>query len=167
MFRSLWLLGMALWLGSAFGVTWLAIPAVFSPGYKDLAGPYAAGQAAQAILARLFVAQYLFGGLACLTLLVRRPSLRQFPGRLAAGIVPVVAALTLAAGLGLQPRLRTWNAIRHDPSATPEQQAQATARFRAWHGVSQAGNLASMAGLTLAFLGAARRTWAMPSTDAS
>ncbi|MFM8357624.1 MAG: DUF4149 domain-containing protein [Verrucomicrobiota bacterium] len=167
MFRSIWLLGMALWLGSAFGVSWLAIPAVFSPGYRDLAGPYAAGQAAQAILARLFIAQYFFCGLACLALLARRSSLPQFPGRLAAGIVPAVAALTLAAGLVLQPRLRTWNDTRHDPTANPGQKARATARFRVWHGVSQGGNLAAMAGLTLAFLSAARRTGATPSTKAS
>lgn len=157
MLRSFWLLGLALWLGSSFGVTWLAIPAVFSPEYKELAGPYAAGRAAQGILARLFLAQYVFGGLFCLGLLWQRHRLRQFPGRFAATLLPVVTALGLAAGLGLQPRLKAWHQIMYDPATPTDQKTLMTGKFRAWHGVSQAGNLAAMIGLTLAFVSTARR----------
>lgn len=167
MLRSLWLLGLALWLGSAFGVTWLAIPAVFSPEYKELAGQYAAGRAAQGILARLFLAQYAFGGLACLLLLWQRRNVRRFPGRFTAGVLPLVTALGLAAGLGLQPRLKAWHQTMYDPATPAEQKTLVTSKFRAWHGVSQVGNLASMIGLTLAFLSAARRSLSSPAEGGS
>jgi hypothetical protein len=148
--RYLGILNAALWLGAAVFLI-VSLPAIFgfsaefntplSPG-----GNYLIGWAAQRILARFFILQYCCGaiGLGHLTLewlYCGKPLVQRNLGILAA-----LAGLALAGGLLMQPKLTDlhWQMYY---GATQAARDQAGRAFKAWHAVSECGNVLAIGGL--------------------
>ncbi len=148
--RYLGILNAALWLGAAVFLI-IGLPAIFSDELKNAiggGGPVVVGWAAQRILARFFLLQYCCGavGLAHLTLewlYCGKPLLQRNLGLLA-----LLMALALAGGLWMQPKLNNLHHLKYY-GATVAVRDGADRAFKAWHGVSECGNLVAVGGLLI------------------
>jgi hypothetical protein len=153
--RYLGILNAAIWLGAAVFLM-IGLPAVFSQHFKDAIAKVGLerapnlvpvpGWAAQLIFARFFILQYVCCGVGLTHLVLEclycgKPLLQRNLGVLAA-----LTALALAGGLWLQPMLIHLNSVKYYGS-NPDLQASADHSFKAWHGVSEIGNLLAIAGL--------------------
>ena len=149
------ILNTALWLGAAVFLM-IGLPAVFSQHFKDAIAkvgleraPYLVpipGWAAQLIFARFFILQYVCCAIGLTHLVLEclycgKPLVQRNLGVLAA-----LAALALAGGLWLQPKLVQLNSLKYYGD-TPAIQQTADHSFKAWHGVSELGNLFAIGGL--------------------
>ena len=157
--RYLGILNAALWLGAAVFLI-IGLPALFSDEFKTgffgPGAPYFAGLAAQRILARFFILQYWCGGvgLAHLTLewlYCNKPLVQRNLGLLA-----VLIGLALVGGLWMQPKLEGLHRQMYY-GATRAAQDGAGRAFKAWHLVSECGNLIAIGGL-LVYLWRASRS---------
>ena len=153
--RYLGILNAAIWLGAAVFLM-IGLPAVFSQHFKDAIAkvgleraPYLVpipGWAAQLIFARFFILQYVCCGIALVHLVLEclycgKPLFQRNLGLLA-----VLAALTLAGGLWMQPKLNNLNSLKYY-GTTSEIQQSAGQSFKTWHGISEIGNLIGIGGL--------------------
>ena len=148
--RYLGILNAALWLGAAVFLI-ISLPAVFSDELKKAigpGGPVVVGWAAQRIMARFFILQYCCGavGLAHLTLEWLYCGKSLFQRNL--GILAVLMGLALAGGLWMQPKLKDLHTVMYY-GASRAAQEEAGRAFRAWHGVSECGNLVAIGGLLI------------------
>jgi hypothetical protein len=152
------ILNAALWLGAAVFLI-IGLPAIFTDEFKAAigpGGPVVVGWAAQRILARFFILQYCCGaiGLAHLTLewlYCGKPLLQR-----SLGILAVLIGLALAGGLWMQPKLKELHTrMYYGPTRTAQDEAGRA--FKAWHGVSECGNVLLVGGL-LIYLWRASRT---------
>jgi hypothetical protein len=143
--RFVGLLNAAVWCGSAIFLI-VGLPPLFSDEMKRLLGAAGVGFAAQTILARFFMLQYVCGaiGLAHVAaewLWLGRPLWRRNLALLV-GLI----CLALVGGLWIQPRLRGLHQTMYY-GQTAEQKNQAGREFRKLHGSSQIANLLVIAGL--------------------
>jgi hypothetical protein len=148
------ILNAAVWCGASIFL-FIGLPAVFSDDLKRELGQIGVapgaqamgvGFAAQAVLARYFILQYCCAAIALAHLALEwlyagKPLLQRNLAILAA-----LAGLALAGGLWMQPKLKD---LHHTMYLAPTQPAreEAARAFRAWHGVSECGNLLVVGGL--------------------
>lgn len=144
------ILNAALWLGAAVFLI-IGLPGIFgiSNELKTAIGPggnFALGSAAQRVLARFFILQYCCCGIGLAHLTLEwlysgKPLVQRNLGILAA-----LTGLALAGGLLMQPKLTDlhWQMYY---GATQAARDQAGRAFRAWHAVSECGNLLAIGGL--------------------
>ncbi len=135
----------AAWFGSAIFLV-VALPPLFSAEMKRLLGLPGVGFAAQTIVARYFVLQYIcaaiaLGHLIAEWLITGRPLLRFNLG-LIAGLI----GLALLGGLWMQPKLRDLHQGIYY-GATADIRDKSAKSFRAWHGASESANLLVIAGV--------------------
>lgn len=128
---------LALWLGSALAVSFVAIPVVFDPDTRAALPAEAVGRVAQSILGRFFWVQLVLCGLGLLARLGAGGRWARWE-RFAWGLLGLGSLL---AAFWLHPKLRELHRVKYDPRAAAETRAAAAASFRGWHGGSQAGNL--------------------------
>ena len=150
--RFLGVLNAAVWFGAAVFVTFFAGPAFFSDRMIHALADqrYYAGAAAQVFLGRYFILHYVCGALAVVHLAAEWLYLGRRLTRFTLGLLTVIIALTLFGGGWMQPKLHGLHHAMYF-GATPAEQAAATKTFRAWHGASQAANLAVVCGLLVYF----------------
>lgn len=147
MLRRLLLLVLALWLGMGLGISFVAIPHVFSPAVRDALPSGGPGRIAQGILLRTFWAQ---AGLAAAACLLHGATRREagMPGvRQRDLLLPALLATSLAALFWVHPTMRGHFERKHDPALAEAERTAAGREFAAWHGASQAGNLLVLAGV--------------------
>ena len=154
--RFIGVVNAAIWFGSAIFVI-VAVPVFFTPEAKQIFPGVYYGLAAQMIIGRFITLQYWCGSIAMLHLLVERYYTGRVVERLTTILLTVMFALTLVAGLWIQPKLKAWHITIHR-GQTVEQQQEAKKLFGFWHGMSQVGNLFVACGL-LFYL------WRMTSPD--
>ena len=156
MVRYLAVLNAAIWLGATVFFTLGAGPAIFGPDVAlFLPKPYRA-RVAEEVIARLFTLQQVCGAFALALLLADCVRAGRWVRRVHVGVVGGMWVAALLAGYWLAPKLHELQQVRYSPEANPTEQAAATRSFNAWHGISQAMNLAVLAGL-LFHLGAVSR----------
>lgn len=143
--RFVGILNAAVWCGSSIFLI-IGLPAVFSDDLKTALGQMGVGLAAQAIIGRFFILQYVCGavGLAHLGLewfYAGKPILQRN-----LGILVALIGMALAGGLWIQPKLKE---LHHTKYLGPNQAAkdEADRAFKAWHGASECGNLVVIGGL--------------------
>lgn len=147
------LLNAALWLGGSVFLTFVVGPHFFSPAVTELVGRQNAGMIAQTLLAKYFLLQLAFSGLAVVFLVLRE---RTWRCRHLLGMAAVLA-LVLFGGFWLQPKLVGLNRERYAATTPPEEAERLRKEFGKWHGVSQAGNLLVLVGSLTHFVLLARR----------
>lgn len=145
--RFVGILNAAIWCGSAIFLI-VGLPPLFSAEMKRLLGLPGVGFAAQTVLARFFILQYVCAGVAFAHLIVESLVNRHPFSRFNLALLTGLTALALAGGLGVQPKLRDLH-LRMYYSTTPQQKEEAARNFRAWHGGSQIANLLVITGLIL------------------
>jgi len=153
--RYLGILNAAIWLGAAVFLM-IGLPAVFSQHFKDAiakAGleraPYLVpvpGWAAQLIFARFFILQYVCCGVALAHLLLECLYCGKALLQRNLGILVFLSGLALAGGLWMQPKLINLNSLKYYGTTAAIQQS-ADHSFKAWHGISEIGNLVAIGGL--------------------
>jgi hypothetical protein len=149
--RFLGVANAGVWLGAALFVTCFAGPAFFSDRMMAaLQHKYYAGLAAQIILGRYFVLQYLCAFIALAHLLVGWLYLGRRLSRLTVGLWIGLTALVLIGGLGFQPRLHELHQAKY-AGGSAAVQAEADKSFGVLHGVSQAANVLVLTGLVIFF----------------
>ena len=141
----------AVWLGATVFLTFGAGPAFFSPAMLEVLPRYHAGRAAQIVLESFFEFQLVCSWLAAVIVLVDWATTGRLPRKWILGLLGLLLGLVLLGGTMVQPRLRKLHAIMYAPNPTLVQKEEASALFRRWHGVSQAGNLVVLAGVLLYF----------------
>lgn len=144
--RFVAVLNAAIWFGSAIFFTFGAGPAFFSPEFKQIIPPPYNGVAAQFIIGRFFILQYICGAVALGHLLVEWMYTGRPLPRFLFGVLLGIFCLGLLGGLWLQPRLKHWHLI-HYRGATAEERAAAGRAFGIGHGISQVANLMVLAGI--------------------
>ena len=154
--RFLGIANAAVWFGSSLFFTLVVGPAVFSSQMLTLfgaAGPdtakFYAGSVAQILFEGYFTLHHWCGALALIYLLSEWLLTGRPLQRLTLGLALAIFCLGLAGGFLLQPRMQQWHKIKYKVVAPipPLQVEQAARSFRIWHGIAQAGNLASLIGL--------------------
>lgn len=143
--RALRILGTVnagIWFGSGLFLTAVVGPTFFSPAVTELVGRQNAGLIAQAILAKYFVLQLVCVA-AAMSLLAARVRTWRCKHL---GLLTVAAAIVVTGGFWLQPKLIELNRTRYAATTTPEQKEVVAKEFGKWHGISQVGNLAVLAG---------------------
>jgi hypothetical protein len=140
------------WFGAAVFVTFFAGPAFFSAQMIHVLADqrYYAGAAAQIILSRYFILQYLCAFIALAHLLAEWFYLGRRHSRFVIGLWTGLTVLILIGGLRLQPKLHNLHQTMYY-GATAAEQAAATKSFHTWHGVSQTGNILVLVGLSAFF----------------
>ena len=146
--RYLGILNAAVWLGASVFLI-IGLPAVFSDELKTKigpAGPLVVGWAAQTVLARFFILQYCCGTIGLAHLMLEWVCCGKPLWQRNLGILALLMGLALAGGLWMQPKLKD---LHHTMYLAPTQPAreEAARAFRAWHGVSECGNLLVVGGL--------------------
>jgi hypothetical protein len=146
----------AVWLGSTVFFTFVAGPAFFSEEMRELLKhAFFPGAAAQVLLSRYFVLQYVCAGVALLHLAAERVYSGKQVQRFHAFLLVGISCLSLAGGVWIQPHLREWHQVKYRATSTPAQRRSAAESFQLWHGVSQGANLFVIAGILVYFLGSA------------
>ncbi len=146
MLRKLSLLVFSLWLGMGIGVSFVAIPHVFSPAVREFLPTGVPGQIAQGILLRLFRWQGVLAGLACLLHLLaglRGPTVNPLVRRL----LPALLGLSLAALFWLHPRMVALSVQKNRPELSESARQEAGTAFGRWHGMSMIGNMLILVGV--------------------
>lgn len=128
-------------------MSFVAIPVVFGAPIKDSLPPGEAGRVAQSILLRLFQWQVGFAGLAGLFYGIERFRDPAAAGRLRAWVLPPLCAVALLALAWIHPMLADMHAERYRIGTPEPRRRELAARFGAWHGASQAGNLMILVGV--------------------
>jgi hypothetical protein len=139
------ILNAAVWCGSAIFLV-VGLPAIFSPGLKQLLTPPGVGFAAEAIVARFFLVQYWCGAiglahLAAESLYAGRPA-----RSLNMGLLMGLLAVALAGGLWVQPKMQLLHKV-HYFGQTAQQRDEAGKTFALWHAGSESANLLVICGL--------------------
>ncbi len=139
------ILNAAVWCGSAIFLA-VGLPAVFSPGLKQLLTAPGVGFAAEALVARFFVVQYWCGAIA----LAHLAAEWLYAGRPARsvnlGLVMGLLAVALVGGLWVQPRMQQLHKLHYfGPSADQRERAGKT--FALWHGAWESISLLVIGGL--------------------
>jgi hypothetical protein len=138
----------AVWLGAGVFLI-IGLPAIFSDKLKEklgAMGPPGVGWAAELIIARYFILQYVCCGAGILHLVLEwlycgKP---LFQRNLA--LLLALAGFSLAGGLWLQPKLKDLHTFKYF-DRSPSVQAQAARAFNAWHGASECGNVLVIGGV--------------------
>jgi hypothetical protein len=136
--RFVGVLNAAVWLGSAVFVI-IGVPPLFAPEMKKVLGQWGVGLAAQTVIARFFIVQYVCAGMGFAHAIadwiyIGRPLLRWN--------LAILAGLTVFAligGLWIQPKLHTLHQEMYY-GATQSIREHAGSVFRGWHGASQSAN---------------------------
>lgn len=150
--RFVGLANAAAWFGAAVCFTFFIGPGFFSTDMKTLLGEggyhFYSGAVAQIAIGRYFYLQYACGAVAVLHLAAEWLYGGKRPARFTISVLGVLLALALAGGLILQPHMKQLHRVKYglDP-ATAEQREQAAGTFKAWHAVSQTGNLVMLCAL--------------------
>jgi hypothetical protein len=150
--RTLGILNAAFWFGAAAFLTFVAGPAFFSDEMLRLLGRPHAGAAAQVMLGRYFVMLQICAGLALAHAIAEAVYLGQPLWRWSLALVLGIALLTCVGAYGLQPKLRALHRVMYGAGTPPQLREVASQSFRLWHGVSQAFNLALVAGVVVHLL---------------
>jgi hypothetical protein len=145
----------AVWLGASVFFTFAAGPAFFSEAMKSLLGPnnYPAysGAIAQLVIERYFLLQHICGAVALAHLAAGWLYAGRALPRLTTWLLVALVAINLAGGFIVQPKLRRLHEQmypdKYGLAPVPAKVEEARKSFRAWHGVSQAANLAVLLGL--------------------
>lgn len=135
------LLNAAVWCGSSIFL-FVGLPAVFSPEMKRLLTPAGVGFAAESILARYFILQYCCAAIALAHLMAEWFFYGKSPWRLNFALVAVVLTIALAGGIWAQPKMKALHIAKYF-GRTVDQRTRAGKIFAAWHGASEAANLAA------------------------
>lgn len=136
----------AVWLGAVVFFTFFIGPGFFSPDMKALLGadsyPYYSGAVAQLAVGRMFWLHYTCGAVAVAHAAAEWLYSGRRIERLTATLLATLLALALSGGFALQPHMKQLHRAKYGLApATAEQRTQAASSFKAWHAVSQAGNL--------------------------
>ena len=129
----------------------IGLPAIFTDEFKTLigpGGPVVVGWAAERILARFFILQYCCAafGLAHLTLewlYCGKPLVQRN-----LGILALLFGLALAGGLWMQPKLKDLHTEMYYGKTQAARDGAGSA-FKAWHAVSECGNVLVVGGLVI------------------
>lgn len=146
MLRRLALLNFTLWLGTGFGIAFVAIPVVFSPAIKTQLPPGQAGTVAQAILLRFFMWQVGWAGISGLLLGLERLKNPATLPRLRSWILPPMILLSLVLLFWVHPTLSHMHQERYALETPEPRKRELAASFGRWHGVSQGLNLIILIG---------------------
>lgn len=117
----------------------------------QLLGRAHAGMAAQFILERFFVFQYVCAGLALAHLIVERLYTGRPLQKLRLSLILSLLGLALISGIWLQPRLARLHLEIYSAKSAPAQVEKARRAFGLWHGLFLAVNMASLGGLMIYF----------------
>ncbi|MBI5775184.1 MAG: DUF4149 domain-containing protein [Verrucomicrobia bacterium] len=150
--RFIGLANAAVWFGAAVCFTFFIGPGFFSGDMKALLGeggyPFYSGAVAQIAIGRYFYLQYTCGAVAVAHLAAEWLYSGKKAERFTMLLLGVLLALVLTGGLILQPHMKQLQRVKYGLTpATPEQRVQAASSFKAWHAVSQTGNLVMLLGL--------------------
>ncbi len=145
MVRTLLLLVFSLWLGMGIGVSFVAVPHVFSPGVRDALPPGGSGRIAQGILLRTFQWQAGLAAAACVLELLARSRGSLPATRLRSLLLPTLLGLSLATLFWVHPTMRGHFERKYSADLPEAQRVEAGKQFAAWHGATQAGNLLVLA----------------------
>ncbi len=145
MLRRTLLLLLALWLGMGVGVSFVAIPHVFSPAVRDSLPPGGAGRIAQGILLRMFQCQVGLAGAACAMHFAGRANGSVPASRFRNVALPALLAIAMAALFWVYPTMTSYFETKYRAGVAESARLEAGRRFGAWHGASQAGNLLILA----------------------
>jgi hypothetical protein len=145
--RFLGILNAAVWCGSAIFMT-AGLPAIFSAKLKELLTVPGVGFAAEAIVARYFVVQYVCGVIA----LAHLTAEWMYAGRPARRLNIVLATallwVALIGGFWAQPKMQEMHRIKYFGRSLAERD-QAGKTFAVWHGISESVNLLVICGLVV------------------
>jgi uncharacterized membrane protein len=145
--RIVGLVNVAIWVGGSVFFTLAVGPAFFSESMLKLLGRPHAGAAAQLVLERYFVMHQVCAGVALLHLVGEGMYLGRTIHRWTLGLLLVLLAFSLMGGHVIQPQLQSLHLEMYRPGSPVEEQEAAARSFRILHGVSQAINLAMVAGV--------------------
>ena len=148
--RFIGIFNAAVWLGAAIFFTFGAGPAFFSDEMKRMIPPPYNGVAAQLVIERYFILQYICGAIALLHLFAAKSYLGRKIDRGLFGILFALFSLGLLGGFWLQPKLKNLHALKYF-GRSMEQQASAAQSFGMWHGISQLANLFMLVALLYYF----------------
>jgi hypothetical protein len=143
----------AVWFGAAIFFTFGVAAVPFSPEMKELLGPktsaYFPGAIAQIFIARYFHLQLFCGTIALLHLVAEWIYLGRTPRGAWLGLLIALVVAGLIGGYWLQPKMKKLHTAKYALNVAPAIRESADHSFRAWHGISQAVNLAMLVGLAI------------------
>jgi hypothetical protein len=145
--RFIGVINAAIWFGSAIFFTFVSGPAFFSSEMVRMIPPPYNGVAAQLIIQRYFILNYVCGSIAIIHLIGEWLYTGR-PERLTLGVILTLFCLSLLGGFWIQPKLRGLHYAKYR-GATAEERQAATQSFGKWHGISQVANLVVTIGLLL------------------
>ncbi len=165
--RAIGIFNAAIWLGSSLFFAFIVAPTLLAGPMKTNLGPFWAGFATQAIIAKLFWIHH-----ACATVALIASALEHFyAGRpmekTLTWVLLLVLGLGLIGGFALQPVLKDLHLKKYQSRPNSPELIEASRSFGLWHGVSQVANLVCLAGISFylwrtAFPSSAKRMAGIP-----
>jgi Domain of unknown function (DUF4149) len=147
----------AVWFGASIFFTFAVGPALFSSDMIEMirrlggidaeAAKAYAGFVAEVVIKRYFSVHLICAIIALVHLIAEWLYMGKPLQRWTLWLLLAVFGLSLAGGLGFQPKMRALHRDMYAQDAAPEQRAQARKSFNRWHGASQVLNLMVLAGV--------------------